>query len=74
MDGALSCNQLSAGEEPADIDALSDEVLLTILEQASRGKGHFMLRIVLPLVCTRWNRAIYSAKGTIKPGVDTLPL
>ena len=65
MEGALSCSQLSAGEEAVGIDALSDEVLLTILEQASRGKGHFVLRIELPLVRKRWRDAIYSAKGRV---------
>ena len=52
--------------KPTEIDALSDEILLNILEQASKGEGHHLLRVTLPVVCKRWQNAIYGAKGDVK--------
>lgn len=50
MVGRLCCSSVSARKEPIDIEALSDEVLLNILEQASKYEGHAMMRGTFPLV------------------------
>ena len=73
MEGALSCGKLPARKKPADIDALSDKILLIILEQASAGQGHNVMRATLPLVCKRWSNAIYGAKGNPKHAVNDFP-
>ena len=66
MVGLLCCSSVSARKEPTEIEALSDEVLLNILEQASKIGGHSMMRGTLPLVCKRWKDAIYGAKGDLR--------
>ena len=66
MVGRLCCSNLSARKEPTHIEALSDEVLLNILEQASKREGHSMMRGTLPLVCKRWKGTIYDAKGDLR--------
>ena len=48
------------------MEALSDDILLSIFEMASQGKGHHMMRMLLPLVCKRWMDTIYSAKGNFE--------
>ena len=45
------------------METLSDDILLNILEQASKERGHHVLRETFPLVCKRWRNAIYGAKG-----------
>ena len=69
MEGALSCGKLPARKKPTEIDALSDEILLIILEQANKRQGHIVLRATLPLVCERWREATYGAKGNVKHAV-----
>ena len=66
MVGRLCCSNVSAREEPTEIEALSGEVLLNILELASRHEGHSMMRGTLPLVCKRWKDAIYGTKGDLR--------
>ena len=56
-------SHLATRREATAIEALSNETLLHILEQASKGYGHHMMRTVLPWVCKRWKDAVYTAKG-----------
>ncbi|CAL5222866.1 g5292 [Coccomyxa viridis] len=63
MEGVSSCSKLSSRRKPAEIEALSDDVLLNIFEQASSVNGYHVLRALIPLVCKRWRSAIYGAKG-----------
>ncbi len=73
MVGRLCCSSVSARKEPIDIEALSDEVLLNILEQASKYEGHAMMRGTFPLVCKRWKDAIYGTKGDLRPEAQISP-
>ena len=52
------------------MEALSDDILLNILEQASKGRGHYVLRAILPLVCKRWRNAIGGAKDKFQARCD----
>ena len=49
------------------MEALSDDILISVFEHASRGQGHHMMRAVLPMVCRRWKDAIYCSKGRLNP-------
>ena len=73
MEGALSCDKLPARKKPTEIDALSDEIFLIILEQASQGEAHNALRVTLPLVCKQFRDAYYGAKGNVKHAEEPVP-
>ena len=60
-----SCSYLHTGIDFTDMEALSNDTLLSILEQASQGEGHHMMRAVLPLVCKRWKHTVFSARGKV---------
>ncbi len=66
MEGTVSSSGLLLTRfERNEIDALSDEVLVKILE-TSESYDHHRLRAELPLVCKRWRDAIYSAQGEVQ--------
>ena len=56
------------------METLSDEVLLNILELASTGQDHHMMRAILPMVCKRWSIAICGTKGWATHGDHWLSL
>ena len=59
-------SQLATSQEGTAIEALSNEILLNVLEQASKAYGYNMMRTLLPLVCKRWRDAFYTAKGAVR--------
>ena len=66
MEGRLSCSGLSARYGLNEIDSLSDEILVKILEKSCTKGVHYRFRAILPSVCKRWRDAMYRAKGECK--------